>query len=940
MDKFLQFLKDNKDALGWLFGSGVFLVVARFVVWLLKEYRLRKIRSNDNFPFKIIPPNSNVAKEILGGADDDPLADRNIPYQQRIQGRNTRRELEELIEDNRWILIAGRTGLGKTREAVQLAQSLSNEGWTTLYLTRETWLDAPAKLPTNVPERKLLFFLDDLNKKCHSSKAEIRPGADESLTLPIYEPFQTRLQRTFEAFDTFCGKSEIRVIATARNEKSSEFDEPSEWEKLGWTRFGNLWENFKLFDLPEPDEKTEQQLLIETAAKANIYINSYELPTIARRNDGTFRNLVENLSTAKSEGLKLSTENFRDTLKGTWQKRYQKAIQKYPEAIFIYDAIEAINITGIELKFKNVLNIATIMAPEKRRGKLGFRSKCYLALKQLEKSENILSPRDGQIEAKGYRIVLKDYIRKLYFQLTQKHFATQPVFVKLQQLSWILLCPSKYFLDSKIDFTLFFINNFIFASTTFNNVGYAFFDLGYIDDALFYYEKSINLKQREIGNLFQKKSLAITLANKGRALFFSKRHEEAISACKKAIELDKKQYFAWKTLGDIYFETKDYENARSAYNTAIQGKPRWPSPRVSLGYLLANIEKYDDAIAVLQKATTVNNKWATPWNALGYVYMRLARYDEAINVFQRAISIAPNWTLPWNNISFAYSNMRQIDDAIVACQKAIAISPKSTTSWINLAKVYADSKRHNEAKSACEKAEELAPKDAFSWEKLGHIYRRIALLDNAIHAYKKAIELNPKIAYTWYSLGIGYRRLGHHNDALYAFQKAVELDPKEPRSWNGIGSTYSRMRLYDDAFVAYQKVIGLDSKNPASWHGIGQIYAKKKDNEKALQAYKNAVEFLPENTRYRASLIVMLGNLKRNAEALEQEKIARSFLDKENEYNRACFESICGNIEEALYLLKTALEQKQENIEEWILQDSAFDSIRDDPRFQVLVGLK
>jgi hypothetical protein len=171
-DKFLQFLDDNKYTLNLLFGSGIVLAVLgglfTFVRWLLKEYRFRRIRSNDNFPFKIIPPNRNVAKEILGGADDDPLADRNIPYQQRIQGRNTRRELEELIEDNRWILISGKTGLGKTREAVQLAQSLNNEGWTILFLTRDAWLDAPAKLPINMPERKLLFFFDDLNKKCFS----------------------------------------------------------------------------------------------------------------------------------------------------------------------------------------------------------------------------------------------------------------------------------------------------------------------------------------------------------------------------------------------------------------------------------------------------------------------------------------------------------------------------------------------------------------------------------------------------------------------------------------------------------------------------------------------------------------------------------------------------------------------------------------------------
>jgi hypothetical protein len=293
-DKILQFLNDNKDALGWLFGSGIVLAILggiyRLIVWFIKEYRLRRIRTNENFPFKIIPPNSNVAKEILGGTDDDPLADRNIPYQQRIQGRNTRRELEELIEDHRWILITGRTGLGKTREGVQLAQSLNNEGWTVLYLTREAWLDAPAKFPSNIPERKLLFFLDDLNRKCYSSKAEVRPNAIESLTLPIYEPFQTRLQRTLEVFDTFCGKSEIRVIATARNEQTLEFEEPSEWDKLSWTKYSGLWKKFKLANLSEPDKVAEQNLLVEAAQKANIQINLEEISIFVTKNDGTFRN--------------------------------------------------------------------------------------------------------------------------------------------------------------------------------------------------------------------------------------------------------------------------------------------------------------------------------------------------------------------------------------------------------------------------------------------------------------------------------------------------------------------------------------------------------------------------------------------------------------------------------------------------------------------------
>ena len=72
--------------------------------------------------------------------------------------------------------------------------------------------------------------------------------------------------------------------------------------------------------------------------------------------------------------------------------------------------------------------------------------------------------------------------------------------------------------------------------------------------------------------------------------------------------------------------------------------------------------------------------------------------------------------------------------------------------------------------------------------------------------------------------------------------------------------------------------------------------------------------------------------------AIEQESIARSFIDRESEYNRACFEAICGYTEEALKLLKIGIEKKQSDIE-WARQDPDFDFIRDDPRFKEFVGI-
>jgi len=73
-------------------------------------------------------------------------------------------------------------------------------------------------------------------------------------------------------------------------------------------------------------------------------------------------------------------------------------------------------------------------------------------------------------------------------------------------------------------------------------------------------------------------------------------------------------------------------------------------------------------------------------------------------------------------------------------------------------------------------------------------------------------------------------------------------------------------------------------------------------------------------------------------EANSHIKAALPRLDAETEYNRACFEAICGNTDQAIDLLEQALVMKQTS-PEWVRGDPDLDFIREDPRFQALVGM-
>jgi tetratricopeptide (TPR) repeat protein len=223
---------------------------------------------------------------------------------------------------------------------------------------------------------------------------------------------------------------------------------------------------------------------------------------------------------------------------------------------------------------------------------------------------------------------------------------------------------------------------------------------------------------------------------------------------------------------------------------------------------------------------------------------------------------------------------------------------------------------------------------------LAGIYYAVDEYEKAIVEYKSAIELDKddkSRAIDFNGLGSVYFRQSHHEDAIAAYQKAIELDPKFAYPWNGLGNVYRDLGRTDEAEAAYRKAIELDPKYAAPWNGLGNVYSRLEQYDKALQAREKAVGLKPDDGAFRASLAGLLRKMGHEQEAQKEIEIARPFIEGESEYNRACFESICGNIEEALRLLKITIEK---NPGDRILarRDPDFDFIREDPRFKELVG--
>lgn len=277
--------------------------------------------------------------------------------------------------------------------------------------------------------------------------------------------------------------------------------------------------------------------------------------------------------------------------------------------------------------------------------------------------------------------------------------------------------------------------------------------------------------------------------------------------------------------------------------------------------------------------------------------------EKAIEFHLKAIEIN-NGAAEYNALGRAYSNLNRYDDAIAAYQQAIEIDPAYSYAYNGLGVVYSHLDRH----------------------------------DEAIAAYQQAIKIDPAYSNAHTGLGSVYRALSRHDEAMAAYQQAIDIDPANANPHISLGNVYHDLSRYEEAIAAFERAIELNPDHAYAHNGLGVANVITGDFEKALLFFLNAAQIEPENGSIQSSIISTLLRLGRDEEAQRHMVTARNLIATDSAYNRACFESVCGNADEAVALLRLALDKKQTPIE-WARQDPDFDNIRGNPTYRSLVGL-
>ena len=196
------------------------------------------------------------------------------------------------------------------------------------------------------------------------------------------------------------------------------------------------------------------------------------------------------------------------------------------------------------------------------------------------------------------------------------------------------------------------------------------------------------------------------------------------------------------------------------------------------------------------------------------------------------------------------------------------------------------------------KALELDPGSVYAHDYHSFYLLKIGRADDAIAEKKKVVESDPLAVEDVSELGMYFSSVGRNDEAIQQLQKALEIDPNHAVTHSRLAEAYTNKQQYNEAVLELEKAIALEVRPERLAH-LGDVYARWEKRKEAQAVIRQLIE-----------------------------------MSKHRHVSPTLIASIHARLGETVSALMW-LERAQVN-DDPPISDSAFDTLRSDPRFKTL----
>ena len=425
------------------------------------------------------------------------------------------------------------------------------------------------------------------------------------------------------------------------------------------------------------------------------------------------------------------------------------------------------------------------------------------------------------------------------------------------------------------------------------NLGWSYWEVDKYEQAVVIFNKSLEIAPK-----------SVSYRGKASSLSYLDRHDEALDAIFKAMEIVPLYRRNMLQLGKIYVRAGRNEEAIDAFNALLLEHPTYVYGWANKGDILLDMERYEDAIKQFKMAVLMKPENRYYQADLGWSYWGDSDYDKALESFNAALEIERNanalagkastlsfldrhteamelinqsieiesddiWNL--NEKGWIFYRAEAYEEATVAFDEALKIDPEYGSSWYGKAQIYVQDDNYAKALEMIGHAIEADPG-------ITYLHRRVYYLRSLEYNGQAAIAVDEYLKEFPHQFDLVYQKMWtyydiHRIDEGVAYiQDEIKNDPENIGLIEALVEFSEETKRWQNAIDATQKIVDLDEAEAENHRDLAWYHLKLDQHDACIKEADNAVRLSPEwsiGYYYRATCNLKLGDA---AEAYEQIK--------------------------------------------------------------------
>ena len=313
---------------------------------------------------------------------------------------------------------------------------------------------------------------------------------------------------------------------------------------------------------------------------------------------------------------------------------------------------------------------------------------------------------------------------------------------------------------------------------------------------------------------------------------------------------------AYHNLGNALLEAGRLEEAVAACRIAVERGTDTVAAHSNAAVALMRLQRFDEAEDHLRQGLAIAPRHSYSLQNMGELLRKQARYAEALEWYAQLLETDPGHVLAHVGSADALVGLKRYDEAIARAEHGLALRPGPSAVrafHIIQGRALQESGRPDAAAPFYARVLNTHPHDTGVLDRLAALHFGQQRYREALDLYQTLVELEPGSAATHANIGDVFRKMGDTDAAAEAYARVLDLQPGNTEALDRLAGMRFEQQRYEEALGLYQTLVELEPGSAAAHSNIGAVLFRMGQGEEALRSFDRALALDPAHPLARAN---------------------------------------------------------------------------------------